>query len=173
MGTRSQSKNTPTTAASPAFSSPERPPRPASSARSSAKSSAKSKATSQKSSARRIPSSRTTCSSDDQEFSDADSVAGSASGYQSTGSVAARSVKSAASTESQRSAVPLNVEKELLAGIEASGGFYTFPHGEAQALDKLLNESEHIDEDGGNLFGKRGDKVRRKYCRRINYILNN
>jgi len=157
------------------FSLPERPPRPASSARSSAKSSAKSKATSQKSSARRIPSSRTICSSDDQEFSDADadSVTGSASGYQSTGSVAARSVKSTASTESHQSVVPLNIEKELLAAIEASGGFYSFPHGKAQALDKLLNDSEHQDEDGGNPFGKRGDKVRRKYCRRINYILNN
>ena len=169
VGTRSQSKKTPTTAASPAFSSPERPPRPASSVRSSAKSSAKSKARSQKSSgSKKLSASRTIYSSDDHEFSDADSLGGgSVGGYQSSGS-AARSVKS---TDSQREKIPLNIEKKLLADIEAAGGLYSFPHGESQALDKLFNDSDHRDEvTGANLFGERGDAVRRKLRRRVNYL---
>jgi len=171
VGTRSSSKKTPTAAASPAFSSPERPPRPATSAsvRSGAsKSKAKGKTVS--SAGKKLASSGTICSSDDQEFSDADSLGGgSAAGYQSAGSVA-KSAKSTASTESQRSKVPFNIEKALLGDIEAAGGFFSFPHGESQALDKLFNNTEQRDENGGNTFGSRGDQVRRKYRRRIEYI---
>ena len=147
---------------------PERPPRPAStSARSSAsKTRAKSKSVS--SGSKKLSASRTIYSSDDQEFSDADSLGGcsvgggSAAGYQSSGS-AARSVKSSATTESQRERIPLPIEKKLLAAIEAAGGLYSFPYGESQALDKLLNETEHRDDNGEKLFGDRGDKVRKKY----------
>ena len=173
VAARSQSNKTPTAAASPVFSLPERPPRPASTSRSStatkARTKSRSRSTAKSSAARstaKLSSARTVCSSDEQEaFSNADSVGGaSASGYQSTGSAANKSVRSTASNDS-RSKIPWNIEKTLLGDIEAAGGFYSFPHGEQQAFDKFLNESGHQDEFGGKLFGERGDNLWRTLCR--------
>jgi len=139
VGTRSSSKKTRTVAASPAFSLPERPLRPATSTSvQSGASKSKAKGNSVSSAGKKLASSGTVCSSDDQEFSDADSRGcgsvgmGSAAGYQSSGS-AAKSVKS---TESQREKIPLNIEKKLLAAIEGAGGLHSFPFGKSQALDK-------------------------------------
>ena len=67
---------------------------------------------------------------------------------------------------------PLNIEKQLLAAIEGAGGLHSFPFGESEALDKLLNETEHRDDNGENLFGARGDKVRRAYQKQLFYIRN-
>jgi len=58
----------------------------------------------------------------------------------------------------------------LLGDIEAAGGFFSFPRGKSQALDKLFNNTEQRDKNGGNIFGSRGDQVRRKYRRQIEYI---
>lgn len=82
-----------------------------------------------------------------------------------------KSNKSVASTESQREKLPSNIEKALLIEIEAAGGLFGIPVGEG--LDKLLNESEQLNEIGENAFGSRGDPVRRKYRRRVNYLRNN
>jgi len=73
-------------------------------------------------------------------------------------------------TESQRSEVPFCIEKALLGDIEAAGGCFSFPHGESQALDKLFDNAEQRDENGGNTFGSRGDQAWRKHHRQSEHI---
>jgi len=78
----------------------------------------------------------------------------------STGSVA-----SASSTGSQREKLPDNVERQLLADIQLAGGLKDFDFSETQGLAKLLDNPERI-----NIYGPRGDPIRRKISHRVQYL---
>lgn len=64
-----------------------------------------------------------------------------------------------------RTRLPHNVEKQLLEDIESEGGIHFFSEGKYQRLCKFLDNK-----DRSRLYGVRGDPIRKKLRRRINYL---
>jgi hypothetical protein len=75
----------------------------------------------------------------------------------------AASVQSNTSTGSRREKLPLNVEKQLLLDIEAKGGIQYFGYGKSQGIAALLDTRKE-------LYGNRGDQIRDKLRKRIQYL---
>ena len=169
--------------------SPDKPPRPTRSTKTpqSSKKTASS-STKQKSSTKKTPQSNSksqstatksvvgySYSSDECEFSDADSLAVTTQGNNNN--------SNNSSSKKKREPLPHNVEKQVLIDIEEAGGLYSFKYGEPQALDKLLNNKERENvygtessvgegSDTGS-YCNRGDKIREKIRKRVYYIQKN
>jgi hypothetical protein len=66
----------------------------------------------------------------------------------------------ASSASSQRSALPVFVQKQLAQDIEEASGIKVFKENSAQLLSVLCNENEDV-------YGKQGDAIRSKITRKV------
>ena len=69
-------------------------------------------------------------------------------------------VSVASSASSQRSGLPIFVQKQLAQDIEEAGGIKVFKENTRYLLSALCNENEDV-------YGKRGDTIRRKISKKV------
>ncbi len=90
--------------------------------------------------------------SDDDLFEGEDSLGGA-------------STSRGASTNSKRSRIPVNLEKQALTLVQAAGGIKIFDAGRPYGLQDLLDLSYNQ-----GVFGEQGDPIRRKFSKRFDYL---
>jgi hypothetical protein len=69
-------------------------------------------------------------------------------------------VSVASSASSQRSGLPIFVQKQLAQDIEEAGGIKVFKENSSHLLSGLCNDNEDV-------YGKRGDPIRRKITKKV------